>query len=202
MWECACGADNSASSPSCTTCGRIPGLAPAPQPVTERWDGADSRETSEPAEPAEPAGGPRRRRALPFSAAGRRAAGASRPPAGAPGPTRPRPEVRPTAAARPAEPVDPEATGRDATRPAPAPAAPAPETAEKAGKKRSFFDPEPEPLAPTASERRRRRITPTFVVAVLAIVVALGVLAYFIATTGNTKPPDQNPPGALIVPAA
>lgn len=193
MWECACGADNSASSPSCTTCGRIPGLEPAPQTVTERWDGAETPEAPDPAEAAETVGGPRRRRALPFSAAGRRAAGASRPPAGAPGPTRPRPEVRPAPAVRTPEQDEPDATG-----PAPAVAAP---TAEKAGKKRSFFDPEPEPVAPTASERRRRRITPTFVVAVLAIVVALGVLGYFIATTGNTRPPDQNPTGALIVPA-
>lgn len=199
MWECACGADNSASSPSCTTCGRIPGLEPAPETVTERWDGAVPREAPDPAEAAESVGGPRRRRALPFSAAGRRAAGASRPPAGAPGPTRPRPEVRPAPALRTPEQVDPDAPGPDATGPAPAPAAAA-QVPKAAGKKRSFFDPDPEPVVPTASERRRRRITPTFVVAVLAIVVALGVLAYFIATTGNTKPPDQSPTGALIVP--
>ena len=200
MWECACGADNSASSPSCTTCGRIPGLEPAPETVPERWDGADTRDAPDPAEAAESAGGPRRRRALPFSAAGRRAAGASRPPAGAPGSTRPRPEVRPAPAVRAPEPVNPDATGPDATAPAPAPTATAP-APEAPAKKRSFFDPEPEPIAQTASERRRRRITPTLVVAVLAIVVALGVLAYFIATTGNTKPPDQNPTGALIIPA-
>lgn len=193
MWECACGADNSASSPSCTTCGQIPGLEPAPQTVTERGDGPPDRETPDPDATAEPGGGARRRRALPFSAAGRRAPGASRPPAGAPGPSRPRPEVRPAPPVRAPEPADPVATDPP---PAPAPTA----ASEKAGKKRSFFDPEPEPVAPTASEMRRRRVTPTLVVSVLAIVVALGVLAYFIATTGNTKPPDQNPTGALIVP--
>lgn len=153
-------------------------------------------------EPAPSATG-RRRRPLPFSAAGRRAPGArddreravDRPPAGAPGPE---PSLLNHGHAVPVEPVP-------APPPEPAPTATPPDSAttpaEPAAtpkRKPSFFDPEPEPAPPpTAAQRRRDRLTPTAIAALVAMVIALAVLAYVIVNTGNSTPPPQASLGAF-----
>lgn len=72
------------------------------------------------------------------------------------------------------------------------PEAPEPKPVSRA--RPSFFDPEPEPVAPpTAAQRRRRRwATPGVAVSTVAMLGALVAVGEVVARTGNSRPPDPN----------
>jgi len=219
-WVCTCGAENPASAPTCTSCGKVPGLAP---PTAE--------ETAARPAPVPPRA-EKRRRPLPFSASGRRATPAvgqgsvsvddgpglveartdtrygfpdgRRPGSDQSTPAWVDPEPAAWLAPAPSEPADRPSASAPAASGSPGPAVAPPPVADAAPARRSFFDPEPEstPAVIAATAKRRRATTPTLVVTVIGVLIALAVVAYVIANTGNSKPPDQGPQASMGAAAA